>query len=142
MHYKNTDSLQSCCGKFETRKRLIETVIEDLVLTYLNLLFSVRLDLLTKALFLIFILNQYLEENGYTEGPNPSPDIVLKEGQTLYMKFRGNIECTSKDPLLSFIFNSNIRAVRDFRVDEKESFAQKGLQCYRGFVQVICKRRL
>lgn len=84
---------------------------------------------------------KYLEEKGFTEGPNASPDIVLKEGQQLYMKFRGNIVCVSKKPVLNFVYNTNIRAVRDFRIDEKDSFAQKALQSYRGFVQVKKKYR-
>ncbi|WAR07099.1 DTHD1-like protein [Mya arenaria] len=78
-----------------------------------------------------------LEEAGYTEGPAPSTDVQLHEGQQLYIKFRGNLTCTSKSPRLSFIFNSNIRTFRDFLVCELDVFAQKGLQCFRGFVQIL-----
>jgi hypothetical protein len=79
---------------------------------------------------------KYMEDNAFTEGPNPSPDILLKEGQQLFVKFRGNVECVSKNPSLSFIYNTNIRATREFKINEKEEFAQKSLPCYRGFVQV------
>ena len=80
---------------------------------------------------------KYMEDNAFTEGPNPSPDIVLKEGQQLYMKFRSNVECISKNPSLSFIYNTNIRATREFKINEREVFAQKSLPSYRGFIQVM-----
>ncbi|XP_045204736.2 titin homolog [Mercenaria mercenaria] len=82
---------------------------------------------------------KYMEDNAFTEGPNPSPDIVIKEGQQLYMKFRGNMECISENPSLSFIYNTNIRATREFKINEREEFAQKSLPCYRGFVQIFTK---
>ncbi|XP_052236647.1 uncharacterized protein LOC127848310 [Dreissena polymorpha] len=80
-----------------------------------------------------------LGEEGYTEGPTPSGDVSLREGQELFMRFRGNLECATKSPRLSLIFNSNIRAVTRFLVTEKDAYAQKGLNCYRGFVQVFTK---
>ena len=77
-----------------------------------------------------------LEESGYVEGPNPSPDLTLHEGQNLYMKFRGNIHVVTENPDLGFIFNTHIQTTRQFTIDEKDRFAQKSLPCYRGFVQV------
>lgn len=84
---------------------------------------------------------KYMGERSFTEGPSPSPDIVLQEGQQLYLKFRGNVECISENPSLSFIFNTNIRSTREFKINEKEEFAQKSLPSFRGFVQVlfVCK---
>lgn len=77
-----------------------------------------------------------LEDNGFTEGPNPSSDIVLREGQELYMKFRGNIERVDSKSAITCIYNTNIRATREFKVNEIDEFAQKSLPSYRGFVQV------
>ena len=38
-----------------------------------------------------------------------------------------------------FIFNSHIRTRIDFSVVEIDTFAQKGIDCYRGFVQFFTR---
>ncbi|XP_076078607.1 uncharacterized protein LOC143048685 isoform X2 [Mytilus galloprovincialis] len=75
-------------------------------------------------------------ELGYEEGPNPSKDIIVKEGQILDISFRGNIQCTKEADKLRLIFNTHFRSRLDFSVEEIEKFAQKSFHTYRGFAQV------
>ncbi|XP_063405167.1 uncharacterized protein LOC134688398 isoform X2 [Mytilus trossulus] len=75
-------------------------------------------------------------ELGYEEGPNPSKDIIVKEGQILDISFRGNIQCTKEAEKLRLIFNTHFRSRLDFSVEEIEKFAQKSFHTYRGFAQV------
>lgn len=78
-----------------------------------------------------------LGELGYEEGPGPSKEIVVKEGQVLDIVFRGNIQCTQQSQKLRVIFNTHIKSSLDFRVEEIEKFAQKSFHTYRGFAQVL-----
>ncbi|XP_052088034.1 uncharacterized protein LOC127725221 [Mytilus californianus] len=75
-------------------------------------------------------------ELGYEEGPNPSKDLIVKEGQILDISFRGNIQCTKEADKLRLIFNTHFRSRLDFNVEEIEKFAQKSFHTYRGFAQV------
>ncbi|VDI64978.1 Hypothetical predicted protein [Mytilus galloprovincialis] len=75
-------------------------------------------------------------ELGYEEGPNPSKDIIVKEGQILDISFRGNIQCTKETDKLRLVFNTHFRSRLDFSVEEIEKFAQKSFHTYRGFAQV------
>jgi len=77
---------------------------------------------------------------GYEEGPAPSRDIILKEGQIIEIRFRGNVNCVSGSfSDLKLIYNTHIRSKLDFKVEEVDRFAQKGFDCYRGFAQVFTK---
>lgn len=84
------------------------------------------------------ILNKLVEE-GYEAGPPPSQDLILKEGEVIRLGFRGNIEPEEKfDNYL--VYNSQIRAKLNFLVTEIDKFAQKSIDCYRGFVQFYTKK--
>ena len=74
--------------------------------------------------------------DGYDEGPPPSKDIIVKEGQIMEVKFRGNIHCVTNDVDLRFIYNTHIKCRLEFEVRETDIFAQKSLQYYRGFAQL------
>ena len=82
---------------------------------------------------------KYLADEGFEEGAPPSKDLILKEGQSLYIKFRGNVNCISENPKLNLIFNTHITSSTDLKVVEMDTFAQKGLPCYRGFAQVFTR---
>jgi hypothetical protein len=76
------------------------------------------------------------EEIGYEEGPSPSKDILVREGQVLELSFRGNIQCQENRGNLKLLFNTHIRSRLDFSVEEIEKFAQKSFHTYRGFLQI------
>ncbi|CAH1799957.1 unnamed protein product [Owenia fusiformis] len=87
-----------------------------------------------------------MSEAGYEEGPSPSDDIILKEGQIITLSFRGNIcrnteyedDFEDEDTQtgdLKFCFNSHLKSKLEFYVTELDKFAQKGINCYRGFAQ-------
>ena len=40
---------------------------------------------------------------------------------------------------MQFVFNSHIKTKLDFSVVEIDRFAQKGINCYRGFAQVFVR---
>ena len=81
---------------------------------------------------------RFLEE-GFAEGGPPSKDLILTEGQPLYLRFRGNVKCVNDKPRLDLIFNTHIKSRTDLKVMELDTFAQKGLPCYRGFAQVFTR---
>ena len=82
---------------------------------------------------------QRLTEEGFAEGGPPSKDLILTEGQSLYLRFRGNVKCVNDKPRLDLIFNTHIKSRTDLKVMELDTFAQKGLPCYRGFAQVFTR---
>ena len=79
-----------------------------------------------------------LTEEGFGLGPLPSKEIITEEGKKMCIRFRGNIK-EADDIQLDFVFNSHIRTRLDFSLVEIDRFAQKGINCYRGFVQVYTK---
>ncbi|XP_062566933.1 death domain-containing protein 1-like, partial [Saccostrea cucullata] len=79
-----------------------------------------------------------LGEEGFDEGPPPSKDIIVKEGQILTVGFRGNIQCDNDDDI-KMVFNTFIRGRKEFSVEEIDKFAQKSFPFYRGFAQVFTK---
>lgn len=84
------------------------------------------------------ILGKLVEE-GYEAGPQPSNDLILKEGEIIRLDFRGNIKPEAEfDNYL--VYNSQIRAKLNFLVTEIDKFAQKSIDCYRGFVQFYTKK--
>jgi hypothetical protein len=76
------------------------------------------------------------EEIGYEEGPSPSKDILVREGQVLELSFRGNIQCQENSGNLKLLFNTHIRSRLAFSAEEIEKFAQKSFHTYRGFLQI------
>ena len=77
-----------------------------------------------------------MAEDGYDDGPSPSKELIMHEGQLLKIKFRGNVQdVTNGDLKLSF--NTYIKARTNFKVKEIDKFAQKSIDCYRGFAQVF-----
>jgi hypothetical protein len=78
-----------------------------------------------------------LNEAGYEEGPSPSKDIIVQEGQRLWIKFRGNIRCMDKHiSELEFPFNSHLNSSLRFFVADVDQYAQKSSNMYRGFAQI------
>ncbi|XP_013383289.1 death domain-containing protein 1 [Lingula anatina] len=80
-----------------------------------------------------------MTEEGFDDGPPASKDLVLTEGQELFLRFRGNIQCEDEEEILNFCFNSQLKSGVNIYVTEIDKFAQKSLDCYRGFVQVYTK---
>ena len=83
-------------------------------------------------------LQRKLSEDGYDDGPAPSPELNVREGQALKLCFRGNIN-DEEGKKHKMVFNSHIRTKLDFSVKEVDKFAQKCIDCYRGFGQVYSR---
>ncbi len=79
-----------------------------------------------------------LTDEGYELGPSPSPELVLREGQQMTITFRGNVKDDDEGEM-RFMYNSHIRTKLDFTVTEIDRYAQKGIDCYRGFSQVYTR---
>ncbi|ESO93353.1 hypothetical protein LOTGIDRAFT_232757 [Lottia gigantea] len=77
-----------------------------------------------------------LDEEGYDEGPPLSKDIIVREGQVLELRFRGNLAPVTEHRT-KIAFNSHINSQITFRVEELDKFAQRGFDSYRGFCQVF-----
>ena len=82
-----------------------------------------------------------LSEEGYDLGPSPSHELILHEGQKMFITFRGNIQEEQQGiPCkLKFVFNTHIKNRVEFSVEEIDQFAQKSIDCYRGFAQVFTR---
>lgn len=80
-----------------------------------------------------------LQEDGYTEGPEESIDIVVAEGQQLGIDFRANIQEVNGLEPKSIIFNSQLMNSTAFEVTEVDKFLQKNYDVYRGFIQLVKK---
>ncbi|KAK3098637.1 hypothetical protein FSP39_021461 [Pinctada imbricata] len=78
-----------------------------------------------------------LADEGYDDGPAPSKEIIIKEGQILEIQFRGNVRCISDTKTPNVVFNTYIRSRVKFSVEEIDKFAQKSFDFYRGFAQVF-----
>ena len=76
-----------------------------------------------------------LGEAGFNYGPLPSQDIVVHEGQPMKITFRGNV-IGEEGQNLNLVYNSHIKTVKEFRVAVKDTFAQKSIDCFRGFCQI------
>ncbi|XP_055889115.1 putative autophagy-related protein 11 isoform X1 [Biomphalaria glabrata] len=77
-----------------------------------------------------------LADEGYDQGPRPSPDIMVTEGQKLNLRFRGNLTLVDDDVRTMFAFNTYIPFKLRFQVREHDRFAQRGFHSYRGFCQI------
>ncbi|XP_064618461.1 uncharacterized protein LOC135482419 isoform X2 [Liolophura sinensis] len=84
-------------------------------------------------------LLQQLSEEDYDEGPPPSKPFIVKEGQIMEIRFRGNVQRQNSQEGLRFVYNSRIKCLMHFSVEEIDKFAQKSFDCYRGFAQVYTK---
>ena len=85
-----------------------------------------------------------LAEKGFDFGPDPSADVILREGHVLKLRFRSNVGLSGENGDVSdvsaaqtFVFNSNIETRLDLSVAVVDRFAQKSVECFRGFAQVF-----
>ncbi|XP_064596326.1 death domain-containing protein 1-like [Liolophura sinensis] len=79
-----------------------------------------------------------LEEDGYKEGPDRSPDVTVCEGDIIEIGFRGNIH-HSRDVTLEIPFNSNMPDSIRFTLSEVDRYLQRNFPLFRGFVQFYRK---
>ncbi|KAL5009617.1 hypothetical protein ScPMuIL_011922 [Solemya velum] len=80
-----------------------------------------------------------LAAEGYNEGPEPGKPLMVREGQVMHIKFRGNVQCISEDAVLKFTYNTYIKCRTCFQVEEIEKYAQKSFDCYLGFAQIYTR---
>lgn len=80
-----------------------------------------------------------LTDDGFGLSPGVDPDVVLREGQELVLRFRGNVCEANGRAELRTNFNSNIRTRWDFEAKVLDHYAQKAIDCYRGFVQIYAR---
>lgn len=80
-----------------------------------------------------------LTEDGFGLSHGVDPDVVLREGQELVLRFRGNLCEAGGRAELRTNFNSNIRTRWDFKAEVLDRYAQKAIDCYRGFVQIYAR---
>lgn len=85
-----------------------------------------------------------MAEQGYEVGPALSQELIMHEGQVIKVRFRGNICRSGSDgepdehhEPMEFVYNSHIKAELKFDVTEIDKFAQKGIDCFRGFAQLF-----
>ena len=75
-------------------------------------------------------------EEGFSEGPNPSTDIRIREHEKITVTFRGNVTFEDDEDHLCFVFNTNKRGAKsDLFIKEVDRFSQHALDHYRGHVQ-------
>ena len=83
-----------------------------------------------------------LDVDAFEQGPPPSGELSINEGQVMWLDFRGNIqtdpevEGLNRQDSLKLAYNTHIKNKLSFVVTEIDKFAQKSLECYRGFVRV------
>ena len=80
---------------------------------------------------------EQLSEEGYTDGPQKSDTIYLREGQIAHVDFRGNIKLDNKEPI-QFCFHSNLPSAKRLGfIAEVNKFDQYSLEYFRGHVQLL-----
>ena len=74
-----------------------------------------------------------LEEEGYDEGPPPSAEFNLRNGDHVGLSFRGNITCADEPEAvgLDVIFTSQIPRRMTFDLMEVNRFLQRNYSHYR-----------
>lgn len=77
-----------------------------------------------------------LAEEGYKQGPAPSSEVKLREGQVVEIGFRGNIQPCESNFLRRCVLHNNIPFRVELSLTEIDRFAQKAFASYRGFVQL------
>ena len=82
-----------------------------------------------------------LEAEGFDDGPDPSRDFLLTEGDVIEISFHNNVKCTDDGvSAIRIVFNSNFETSRYFTMSESNQYLQKQLNTYRGLIHVakIC----
>jgi hypothetical protein len=113
---------------------------------------SVYVELCRREAVDRLINGERLRSLGYTEGPDPSRLVCLREGDLVEMSFRDNIEpiditddgkeIPSAQPVRRFIFNSKIASINaQLFVRERSRFLQNTLEEYRGYVRLCLVER-
>ena len=76
-------------------------------------------------------------EEGFSEGPNPSKDIKIREHEKIIVTFRGNVTFEDEEvEEIVFVYNSNKNGSKgDMFVREVDRYVQHGLENFRGIVQ-------
>ncbi|ESO89736.1 hypothetical protein LOTGIDRAFT_164757 [Lottia gigantea] len=80
-----------------------------------------------------------LTEEGYEESPSAALQVCVSEGDTIEVKFRGNVTCGESDTHLSIPYNTHVHSQLYFSVSEVDKYLQKNFPMYRGLVQVFRK---
>ena len=78
-----------------------------------------------------------LHAKGFESGPQPSEDIIMREGDEIYVRFKGNIKHEENVKEMKMVFNSNINTKLNFRVVVEDKFYQKAKPKYYGFVKAL-----
>ncbi|XP_061190143.1 death domain-containing protein 1-like [Saccostrea echinata] len=74
-----------------------------------------------------------MTDDGYEDGPEPSPVVGVSEGDLIEINFRGNIQNGSKSP--NFIYNSNVVSFSEFLLSEVDQYLQRNFNVFRGVVE-------
>jgi len=87
------------------------------------------------------LLQGPLADMKFTDGPEPSRVVVLREGDVLELSLRGNIEVDAEDDQRSwthrFVYHSNLSSLStELNVREVNRFAQNAFDSYHGYVQL------
>ncbi|PAA74480.1 hypothetical protein BOX15_Mlig021498g3 [Macrostomum lignano] len=147
----NTDTASRICEAIETNLEdksacfVLRQKSDNLTEVSLALTASGRLDRTLKQ----------LQEAGYdydgisgglggggggSNGPGVSEDIRVRERQQFRLRFRGNIICEDDDPdrPSEFVlhFNSQMKNRLELSVTERDRFAQRALDQFRGYIEV------
>lgn len=81
---------------------------------------------------------QQLAEEGYENGPDPSHVVSVYEGDTIAVRFHGNVRMAEEDETkqctLRLMYNSNMSTSASFTVCEVDKYLQKNFATYRGLL--------
>lgn len=81
----------------------------------------------------ITALEDYLKQHGYNEGPLPSKDMCIKEGQRLEFSLEPNVAFNDKVHHHRCVFRKNLECTRyEFLMKPDDVFANKGFESYHG----------
>ena len=81
-----------------------------------------------------------LEEKGYTEGPKPSENVLLREGDKIVLKIQGNIK-EEDDRELQVTYMSHRMPFCQFKVHEVDQYGNKSFNFYRGKAKIFMERK-
>lgn len=80
---------------------------------------------------------QQVAEEGYDEGPEPSPALSVQEGDVIVVSFVGNIRhVQGARHTLRMVYSSNMSTATYFSVCEVDRYLQKNYNLYRGLLHV------
>ncbi|XP_066263520.1 death domain-containing protein 1-like isoform X1 [Branchiostoma lanceolatum] len=82
-----------------------------------------------------------LEDSGYVGPPDPSADVLLTEGQLIYMRLLGNITHAdeSSEEELRLPFHCHVHKSVRLKVKEQDEFANHSYDEYRGQVEFFLR---